>query len=251
MGSVLVCGGVSGQGKIIDLSGRTVFETKGEVYSKRNGFVSIRRPSIIANDSHYIELGIGSDPHSIFGNSIVSSTNDSIYTVNESLKLVERYSFGNNRCKHHVNDVLEHDGSLIYTLFSINGMKSEDFSGENWRKAVGGVLKSTSGRISPKDDEVIIRGLSAPHSPVMWDGKLYYCNSMLGELCCDGKVVYKHDGVDQWTRGLLITNESIYVGVTVSLSGADACTVVVLDHDHAVKETITVPLTRINTITQE
>jgi hypothetical protein len=85
----------------------------------------------------------------------------------------------------------------------------------------------------------------------MWGGKLYYCNSMLGELCCDGEVVYKHDGVDQWTRGLLITEDSIYVGVTKSLTGTDGCVVVVLDHNYAVKEKIVVQLTRINSIVVE
>jgi|688.fasta_scaffold02469_32 hypothetical protein len=248
--SILVCGGYGDQGKIVNLRGGTVFNTKGEVYVKKNGLVSIRQPSVIANDSHYVKLDASSDPHDIFGNSIVSSGNDVVYTVDPDLKLVEHYAFGKAGYRHHVNDVVEYNGGLIYTLFSINGLKACDFHEENWRGA-GGVLKSASGRISPKDDEVLIRGLSGPHSPVMWGGKLYYCNSMLGELCCDGEVVYKHDGVDQWTRGLLITEDSIYVGVTKSLTGTDGCVVVVLDHNYAVKEKIVVQLTRINSIVVE
>ncbi len=76
-----------------------------------------------------------------------------------------------DRC--HLNGVAIRDGQARY----VTALGTTDTAG-GWReeKATGGVLIDVSG------DEIVLRGLSMPHSPRWHEGRLWVLNSGAGEL---------------------------------------------------------------------
>ncbi|MEM7215470.1 MAG: TIGR03032 family protein [Pseudomonadota bacterium] len=76
-----------------------------------------------------------------------------------------------DRC--HLNGMAMHDGSPKYvTAVS----KSDTIDGWRDRRADGGII------IDVEKDEIVCDGLSMPHSPRMYQGKLWVLNSGTGEL---------------------------------------------------------------------
>ncbi|MFH1921744.1 MAG: TIGR03032 family protein [Planctomycetota bacterium] len=76
-----------------------------------------------------------------------------------------------DRC--HLNGVVVQDGGPKY----VTALGTTDTAG-GWRenKAAGGVL------IDVETDEIVVRGMSMPHSPRWYDGRLWVLNSGMGEL---------------------------------------------------------------------
>lgn len=76
-----------------------------------------------------------------------------------------------DRC--HLNGIAVEDGVLRYaTAVS----KSNTIDGWRDRRSDGGVV------IDVQTNEIVCEGLSMPHSPRMYDGKLWLCNSGTGEF---------------------------------------------------------------------
>ena len=84
-----------------------------------------------------------------------------------------------------------------------------------WKDEVGPLNKG--GIIRHSDDQVIVKNLTCPHSARIADNKIYYCNSGFGEVrSCnlDGSDDYTIVAIDAFTRGLIIHEDFIFVGLS-------------------------------------
>lgn len=111
-----------------------------------------------------------------------------------------------DRC--HLNGLALRDGEARYVSMV---SKSDTIDGWRDRRADGGVV------IDIKSDEVICEGLSMPHSPRFYDGKLWLLNSGTGEL---GYVDEKKKAFQPvmfcpgFVRGLSFHNGYAFVGLS-------------------------------------
>lgn len=84
-----------------------------------------------------------------------------------------------------------------------------------WKDEVGPLNKG--GIIRHSDDQVIVKNLTCPHSARFADNRLFYCNSGFGEVrSCnldgsDDNIIVTVDG---FTRGLIIHDDFIFVGLS-------------------------------------
>ena len=84
-----------------------------------------------------------------------------------------------------------------------------------WKDEVGPLNKG--GIIRHTDNQIIVKGLTCPHSARIKDNKLFYCNSGFGEIrSCnlDGTDDTIIATVDGFTRGLIIHDNFIFVGLS-------------------------------------
>lgn len=86
--------------------------------------------------------------------------------------------------------------------------------------------------------ETFISGLSQPHSLTVHDGLLYLCSSEDSELrIYDGNQLQKKIRLPGYTRGLAITEDTIYVGMSASRnsesasSGLGTATIAIIDRE--------------------
>ena len=111
-----------------------------------------------------------------------------------------------DRC--HVNGLAMENGRPKYvTAFSETDAK------EAWRehKRDGGCL------IDVDSGEVVTRGMSMPHSPRLFDGKLWVLDSGNGQLCLVDKSNGKRETVAElpgYTRGLAFSGRWAFVGLS-------------------------------------
>jgi uncharacterized protein (TIGR03032 family) len=84
-----------------------------------------------------------------------------------------------------------------------------------WKDEVGPINKG--GIIRHSDDHVIVSNLTCPHSARITGNRLFYCNSGFGEVrSCnlDGSDDTVIATVDGFTRGLIIHDDFIFVGLS-------------------------------------
>jgi len=105
-----------------------------------------------------------------------------------------------------------HDSANTFYSTCFSTIKS-DF--KPWKDDMGPLNKG--GIIRHSDDEVIVNNLTCPHSARIANDRLFYCNSGFGEVrSCnlsggDHTVIATLDG---FTRGLIIHNDFIFVGLS-------------------------------------
>ncbi|MBL4744705.1 MAG: TIGR03032 family protein [Cycloclasticus sp.] len=161
-------------------------------------------------DAH--DVGINNDGQPVF----INTRFNCIATVAERHSFVELWRppfisalVDEDRC--HLNGMAMQDGEPRYvTAVS----KSNTIDGWRDRRGDGGVV------IDVKTNKIVCEGLSMPHSPRMYDGKLWLLNSGTGEL---GVVNIDDDGAGQFepkvfcpgfTRGLAFYGNFAFVGLS-------------------------------------
>ena len=111
-----------------------------------------------------------------------------------------------DRC--HLNGMAVKDDTIEY----VTALGATDTT-QGWRetKIKGGVL------IHVPTKKIVLEGLSMPHSPRIYDGKLYFLNSAQGELCiCDPEknsfeVVARLGG---FARGMARFGDFLFIGIS-------------------------------------
>lgn len=105
----------------------------------------------------------------------------------------------------HVNDICIVDGSMYLTMFSDLG---------DWRSRItpAGVLMDYS-LVGDRPPRTLFRGLKQPHSVIISNGRILYCNSAGFEVIENGHTIFSGLG---YTRGLAVKNDMVYIGQSES-----------------------------------
>jgi len=111
-----------------------------------------------------------------------------------------------DRC--HLNGMAVLDNKIEYVT-ALGNVNTK----QGWRenKITGGVL------IHVPTSEIVLKGLSMPHSPRIYDGKLYFLNSAQGELCTGDpekgtyEVIAKVGG---FARGMAKYGDFLFIGIS-------------------------------------
>jgi uncharacterized protein (TIGR03032 family) len=111
-----------------------------------------------------------------------------------------------DRC--HLNGVALKDGSPLY----VTAMGTGD-EYQSWRKTIpgGGVV------IHVPDDEVVLKDLPMPHSPRLYDGKLYLLFSATGEIVRADPETGTYDIVNRlsgFVRGMSKHQDYLFIGLS-------------------------------------
>ena len=111
-----------------------------------------------------------------------------------------------DRC--HLNSVAMVDGQPEYvTAFG----KVDTFEGWRENKVSGGILMDVP------SGEIVLDGLPMPHSPRVYDGKLYLLLSGTGELVCAEPEAGRYEVVAQlpgFVRGMARCGDYLFVGLS-------------------------------------
>lgn len=140
----------------------------------------------------------------------VVTENNEVVRLDGSFHVVERWHLPGEVDAAHVNCLAMFEGRLLATLFGPFKAHRE-YKGQTH---LAGLV------VDVRTGEVLISGLSQPHSMVGADGVLYVCNSEQEQL-----LVYRdfHQVAEvtlgAYTRGLAIDSTHLYVGLSESRSG--------------------------------
>lgn len=134
---------------------------------------------------------------------VVTPVRDSICVFNMDLVPVASRSILNLRQGsegwNHINDLCFDGNSIYFSMFS-------QLARRDYTKGIGCIKKINNVGI-----EIIQEDLKEPHSPCLYGGSLYYCNSTLGEVRRGDEVIIS---INSYTRGLLVTDNYYYVGLS-------------------------------------
>lgn len=130
-----------------------------------------------------------------------------VVEYNDDLVEVDRWVFPGEPDSLHLNSLCVHKGRLLASVFG-------DF------KTHRGYKGNTYGRGEVRDvvtGEVVISGLSQPHSLCVSGDDLWLCNSEAGEIhIYRDNICHRRIEVGGYVRGLAIGSEHCYVGVSLS-----------------------------------
>ena len=168
----------------------------------------LTRHSFVTGNIHGHELAWGSD-----GLWVVNTLFSSLCTLHEDYSFVPRWRppfvtelAGQDRC--HLNGLAMQDGRPRFV--TAHGESNEP---AGWRpgKATGGCL------IDVASGATIARGFSMPHSPRMYDGRLWVLDSGTGRLLTVNPQDGHREPVEQlpgYTRGLAFCSRFAFVGLS-------------------------------------
>ncbi len=175
----------------------------------------------------YHRLDELSDPHDVLVDEdgrimCVSSLHDAILRLerNGSMSVV---AGGDGIDQRHVNCLTLHEGSLYATAFG-RGTSFREWKRPG-KEADGVVFEAVSGR-------VVVDDLVQPHTPRWVDGAWLVCESARGTL-----VRAVEDGprrsveIGGFTRGLCVTDDAVFVGVSRNVNGSLDAEIVELDRE--------------------
>lgn len=157
------------------------------------------------------DMGIGADGRPVFVNTLFSC----LATTSEthSFKPLWKPSFisrlaAEDRC--HLNGLAMEAGRPRYVTST-----SESDVADGWRdhRSVGGCL------IDVQTNEVVLRGLSMPHSPRLYNGKLWLLNSGTGELGTVDVAAGKFEPVafcPGYARGMALVGDFAVIGLSLA-----------------------------------
>ncbi|MEO6138041.1 MAG: glycosyltransferase [Luteimonas sp.] len=154
----------------------------------------------------------------------VSTECNSVLKLDESLHEIERWTLSDISDSLHLNSICFLDGRLVASIF---GRFEQHRGYKNATRGAGQVLDVLSGN-------VLMTGLSQPHSLKVQDGRLWLCDSEAHRLRVfeNGKQAEEVD-LSGYVRGLAFGREDIYVGLSLSRNDASAeggsASIVVLD----------------------
>jgi len=98
--------------------------------------------------------------------------------------------------RNHINDLFFYGGSSFFSMFSAEARP-------NYTKG-DGCIKNDTG-----SSKTVISGLVQPHTPYVYEGELYYCNSAKGTVEKEGEVLFS---TGSYPRGIEITKKYMWVG---------------------------------------
>jgi hypothetical protein len=122
----------------------------------------------------------------------------------KTLDKVDAIPFDNGEGRaddHHLNDVVFADGRLVLSMFSLGGTWQDDV----WDDGAIAVVDAETGRL----EEVLVHGLGQPHSILMTDEGVVFCNSMECEVRQGDAILCRFNG---YTRGVAEANGILAVG---------------------------------------
>lgn len=193
----------------------TYFENYIFGYDAHGVYISDNRIYVVASDGeHDSEKSTNIDgPSNKVGKIIVSEINiknDGI-TIKNS-KMINPFSCSHH---HHINDIIGMDDSLYFTSFS-------------YCKSIENYISrgAVSNLISDSECEIILDCFEQPHSLVYFRDRFYVCSSNLAIVYSFNlqdtipRIEYK--GPDGYIRGLLITDNYLYIGISESIGRTNA-----------------------------
>lgn len=224
-----------------DCTGITKSDT-GDIYAfshtlrsifKFNKNFVMKKHQIVGNDFHGL----------LYHNGYLYSVdtfNDRIYKHDpDTLQGVFAWSFNKlsidkNNDLFHINDIfITDDNDMLISMFRDFSPTEEQRFKQFIPGAPGKVYKRSLSDESNFFGELLLEGLTQPHTPVIHGNKFYVCNSKRESLVIDGNEKYLGLG---FTRGLLVTEDKIYVGTSNSAKRVESeefdsaiCGIAVLD----------------------
>jgi hypothetical protein len=153
------------------------------------------------------------DPHDVLprdGHVVISSsTENALYAIRDDGVKTTLWQATAPEDAWHLNCLFEMEGELYATAFGTFD-RARGWSQEP--QAPTGVL------LRLPSEEIILRGLTQPHSPRHLDGAWLICNSALNELAAyddRGAVLQRHEFAG-YTRGIAFDERYLYVGESAS-----------------------------------
>jgi len=156
--------------------------------------------------------GVG-DPHDVLPRDahvlISSSMENAVYAVRDDGEKTTLWQAAVPEDSWHLNSLLEADGELYATAF---GTFDQHRAWARDPRAPTGVL------VRIPSEEIVLRGLTQPHSPRRLDGAWLICNSALNELAAydDRGTLLQHREFAGYTRGVAVDERYLYVGESAS-----------------------------------
>lgn len=153
------------------------------------------------------------DPHDLLPRdgyvALASSMENAIYAIRGDGERTTLWKAGGPEDSWHVNGLVEVDGELLATAF---GTFDQHRAWSRDPRAPTGVL------VRIPSEEIVLRGLTQPHSPRRLDGAWLICNSALNELAAydDRGTLLQQREFAGYTRGLAVDERYIYVGESAS-----------------------------------
>lgn len=103
----------------------------------------------------------------------------------------------------HVNDICIDGDSIYLSMLSLKGLTKNLWTD----RQNGAVIELDKQTLEPKN--IISKNLNFPHSVKVYNGELYYCESLQFNVMKDGKELVSFGG---FTRGLESDGKLIYIG---------------------------------------
>jgi hypothetical protein len=157
---------------------------------------------------------------------VVSTGNNTVRWFSPGGEVIREVRYPGPEDSWHINCIARQEGVWYATLFgafrTFRGWLPPSRSGE------GRLVELETGRI-------VVRGLTAPHSPRWVDGMWLVCNSEQRELLAldaDSGAVVRRVPCGDWTRGLTYDDDFFYVGACQRRAperSADFARIVVVD----------------------
>lgn len=142
------------------------------------------------------------------GTYAVFTETNTVVRLDEAFQVREQWRFGDEPDSAHVNCLAWHGGRLIASMFG-------EFAAHRGYK---GGSRGAGRVVDVRSGEVLVDGLSQPHSLVSFDEQLWLCSSEDCELR-----VYDRDfrlerrvALPGYTRGLAVGERGVYVGISRS-----------------------------------
>lgn len=154
---------------------------------------------------------------------VVATQLNTVYEFDFDFRELRHWALPGEQDSYHLNSAGIYEGRVI----------ASRFGRFNAHRAYKGLTKGAGEVINLDDGEVIVRGLSQPHSLLVDGRSLWLCNSEEGEVHCyrdgDRLARFRFEG---YTRGLAHAGRFLFVGLSRSRNApeagiASACVVVV------------------------
>lgn len=174
------------------------------------GRAELRR--LHAGDVHRIELVDRSlDLHDLYAEGerllVVATQINTVFEFDLEFLETRHWSFPGEEDSQHLNSVCVHDGRIIASRFG-QFARTRGYSGAS--RGTGEVFDVECG-------DVLLAGLSQPHSLTPCDDGLWLCDSETRRILLvrDGVIVSERE-LDGYTRGMAVVGDDLFVGISAS-----------------------------------
>jgi GT2 family glycosyltransferase/glycosyltransferase involved in cell wall biosynthesis len=144
---------------------------------------------------------------------LVATQTNTVSAFDAELRETRRWVFEGEPDSQHINSVCVHEGRLLASRFG-------DF---RQHRAYKGQTRGAGQVFDVNTGEVILQGLSQPHSLRSRDGLLWLCDSESGRILayCGSRLV-REFAVGGYARGLMFTDDCMLVGLSRSRNATQA-----------------------------
>lgn len=203
-GRVEVWSRIDTTGVAMQLDGAVLLARQAE------GRAELRR--LHEGDTHRIELVARSlDLHDLFVTGqrllVVATQINTVFEFDLDFRETRHWSFPGEEDSQHLNSVCTYDGRILASRFG-QFSRTRGYSGAS--RGTGEVFDVESG-------EVLLAGLSQPHSLTPCEDGFWLCDSETGRILLvrEGVVVRERE-LGGYTRGIAVAGENLYVGISAS-----------------------------------